>query len=239
MEPNKLENEIREKLGKREIHPSAQAWDRLDAMLSVQESKVEKKPFPWMRIAAGIVLFLGVSYFFFNSNEEKILQNNSNVIVNKEVNESSNNEVGKTNIIESNKTIIDEKNSSVAYSESKSKVEVQNEKRKRFNNSISKGSLPIEENDYQVANSDKKNDIKNIEEKSEQKIIQDNNEVVAEVKTPAEKPKLKIDPSTLLNQVDGEIQLTFRQKVMKTVTKGYKEAKEAVVSRNQESSINH
>lgn len=239
MEPNKLENEIREKLGKREIQPSAQAWDRLDAMLSVQESKDEKKPFPWMRIAAGIVLFLGVSYFFLNSNEEKILQNNSDVIVNKEVNESSNNEVGKTNIIESNKTIIDEKNSSVAYSESKAKVEVQNEKRKRFNNSISKSSLPIEENDYQVANSDKKNDIKNIEEKSEQRIIQDNNQVVAEVKTPVEKPKLKIDPSTLLNQVDGEIQLTFRQKVMKTVTKGYKEAKEAVVSRNQESSINH
>lgn len=239
MEPNKLENEIREKLGKREFQPSAQAWDRLDAMLSVQESKVEKKPFPWMRIAAGIVLFLGVSYFFLNSNEEKILQNNSDVIVNKEVNESSNNEVGKTNIIESNKTIIDEKNSSVAYSESKAKVEVQNGKRKRFNNSISKSSLPIEENDYQVANSDKKNDIKNIEEKSEQRIIQDNNQVVAEVKTPVEKPKLKIDPSTLLNQVDGEIQLTFRQKVMKTVTKGYKEAKEAVVSRNQESSINH
>ena len=142
-------------------------------------------------------------------------------------------------MIESNKTIIDEKNSSVAYSESKAKVEVQNEKRKRFNNSISKSSLPIEENDYQVANSDKKNDIKNIEEKSEQRIIQDNNQVVAEVKTPVEKPKLKIDPSTLLNQVDGEIQLTFRQKVMKTVTKGYKEAKEAVVSRNQESSINH
>lgn len=239
MEPNKLENEIREKLGKREIQPSAQAWDRLDAMLSVQESKIEKKPFPWLRIVAGIVLFLGVSYFFLDSNEEMILQNNSNDVVNKEVNESSNNEVGKTNIIESNKAIIDEKNSSVAYSESKAKVEVQNEKRKRLNNSISKSSSSVEEKDNQVAYTDKKNETKNSEEKSEQIIIQDNKQVVAEVKATVEKPKLKVDPSALLDQVDGEIQLTFRQKVMKTVTKGYKEAKEAVASRNQESSINH
>ena len=54
-----------------------------------------------------------------------------------------------------------------------------------------------------------------------------------------QKPKLKVDPNALLKQVDGEIELTFRQKVMKTITKGYKEAKEAVASRNQESSINY
>ena len=227
MEPNKLENEIREKLGKREFQPSTQAWDRLDAMLSVQESKVEKKVFPWIRIAAGIVLFLGVSYFFLNSNEEKMPQNDSNVVVNKEGNESSNNEVDKSNknFIESNNSIIDKKSSSITYSEAKEKVEGQNEKRKRLNNSISKGSSSVEEKDNQVAYTDKKNETKNSEEKSEQKIIQDNNQVVAEVKIPVEKPKLKVDPSTLLDQVDGEIQLTFRQKVMKTVTKGYKEAK--------------
>jgi hypothetical protein len=39
MELNKLENQIKEKLNSREIQPSAQAWDRLDAMLSVAEEK--------------------------------------------------------------------------------------------------------------------------------------------------------------------------------------------------------
>ena len=43
MEPNKLENKMREKLNKRTIQPSANAWDRLDAMLSVTEQKTEKK----------------------------------------------------------------------------------------------------------------------------------------------------------------------------------------------------
>ncbi len=241
MEPNKLENEIREKLGKREIQPSAQAWDRLDAMLSVQESKVEKKTFPWLRIAAGIVLFLGVSYFFINIDEEKIIKNNSNVVVNEDDDESSNNksDVINEDVVDSNKLIVDKKSSSVAYSESKTKAEVQNKGNVKLNDFHSKVISSVETKDYQVAISEPKNESKNIEQKSDQKFIQDNKEVVADVKVSPEKPKLNIDPNSLLDQVDGEIQLTFRQKVMKTVKKGYKEAREAVVSRNQESSINH
>ena len=42
MEPNNIENQIREKLNSREIQPSAQAWDRLDAMLTVGEEKKNK-----------------------------------------------------------------------------------------------------------------------------------------------------------------------------------------------------
>ena len=43
MEPNKIDNQIREKLNAREIQPSAQAWDRLDAMLTVSEEKKTKE----------------------------------------------------------------------------------------------------------------------------------------------------------------------------------------------------
>ena len=37
MEPNNIEKQIREKLNQRTIQPSQNAWDRLDAMLSVEE----------------------------------------------------------------------------------------------------------------------------------------------------------------------------------------------------------
>ena len=47
MEPNKIDNQIREKLNAREIQPSAQAWDRLDAMLAVSEEKKSKKGYGW------------------------------------------------------------------------------------------------------------------------------------------------------------------------------------------------
>jgi hypothetical protein len=43
MEPNKIDNQIRQKLNGREIQPSAQAWDRLEAMLVVSEVKKPKK----------------------------------------------------------------------------------------------------------------------------------------------------------------------------------------------------
>ena len=66
MEPNKLENQMREKLNAREIQPSANAWDRLDAMLSVTEDKKPKRNFNWLSIAAGIIGFLFVGLIFYN-----------------------------------------------------------------------------------------------------------------------------------------------------------------------------
>lgn len=241
MEPNKLENEIREKLGKREIHPSAQAWDRLDAMLSVQESKAEKKSFPWLRIAAAVVLFLGVSYFFFNSSEKSIKENNSNIVVVEDFENSSNDEINteESDVVKSSQSIINQENSAIVYSESKSKSETIGKKVNARKKDYTKEILPVVLKENQVAHSDVKNEAKTIEDKADLKIISENKQAIAEIKAPVEKAKLKIDPNSLLDQVDGEIQLTFRQKVMQTVTKGYKEAKEAVASRNQESSINH
>lgn len=241
MEPNKLENEIREKLGKREIQPSLQAWDRLDAMLSVQESKVTKESFPWMRIAAGVVFFLGVGYFIFSSNTETTKEDNPNVVVVDDSKSSSNKEIETTNkdLIKSSETILDEKNLPIVYSESKSSALKNDRNAEELKKNHNDETLHTPINRSEIAYIDVKNEEKTFENKTEEKNISESKQVIAEVKTSTEKPKLKIDPNSLLDQVDGEIQLTFRQKVMKTVTKGYKETKEAVASRNQESSINH
>ena len=80
MKPNKIDNQIREKLNAREIQPSAQAWDRLDAMLAVSEEKKPKKGYGWFFVAASTILFFGLGFFLFNSNETKEI-NNSNPIV--------------------------------------------------------------------------------------------------------------------------------------------------------------
>ena len=70
MEPNKLENQFREKLNPREISPSEAAWDRLDAMLSVAEKP--KRKFTWLYIAASFIGFLLISTVFFNQKENTI-----------------------------------------------------------------------------------------------------------------------------------------------------------------------
>jgi hypothetical protein len=69
MAPNKIDNQIKEKLNAREIQPSAPAWDRLDAMLTVAEAKQPKRNFTWLYIAAAFLLFSGLGFFLLNSNE--------------------------------------------------------------------------------------------------------------------------------------------------------------------------
>ena len=72
MEPNKLENQIREKLHSREIQSSAQAWNRLDAMLSEDEEKKTRRPFGFLFIAASITILLTVGMLFFTQNGPEI-----------------------------------------------------------------------------------------------------------------------------------------------------------------------
>jgi hypothetical protein len=79
MEPNNIEKQFREKLNAREIQPSAQAWDRLDAMLSVAEEKKTRKPFGFLFIAASILVFVTLGLFLFNQNGTEV--NPQNTIV--------------------------------------------------------------------------------------------------------------------------------------------------------------
>ncbi len=75
MGQNKLENQIREKLNSREIQPSAQAWDRLDAMLSVSEEKKTRRSFGWLYIAASVLVLVTLGTFFFSQKSTEINQN--------------------------------------------------------------------------------------------------------------------------------------------------------------------
>ena len=76
MEPNNVENQIREKLNAREIQPSPQAWDRLDAMLTIAEEKKTKRSFflsfSFIGIAASVLVFVTLGLLLFNQNATKI-----------------------------------------------------------------------------------------------------------------------------------------------------------------------
>ena len=87
MEPNNIENQIREKLHLREIQPSAQAWDRLDAMLTVAEEKKTKKQYGFLFIAASIMVFLTVGMFLFT--QKDIEMQPQNTVVGTEVEKDS------------------------------------------------------------------------------------------------------------------------------------------------------
>ena len=48
------------------------------------------------------------------------------------------------------------------------------------------------------------------------------------------KSSLTIDAKSLLSQVDGEVEQTFREKVIKKITKNYQEVKVALANRNNQ-----
>jgi hypothetical protein len=249
MELNKLEKQIKEKLNSREIQPSAQAWDRLDAMLSVAEDKKPKRSFRWLYLAASIIGFVFFGMLFYNQNQENSSINNSNqVIVNTEIepvlepstkSENNNQSSDEESIIKKRTEIIGsqpskgivKRESQIAKNDVKKVIQKQQNQERKIQEFV-KINEPKQEIIAEV-----------MQQKTIEKSNPDNNFVLqttlaesnkTEIKV-QNKSKLKIDASTLLSQVDGEIEdLTFRQKAIKTISKNFKSAKEAVVLRNNQ-----
>jgi hypothetical protein len=236
MEPNNIEKQISEKLNAREIQPSAQAWDRLDAMLSVQEKASTKTSFPWLKIAAGFVLLVGISFLFLNQNNtnEVFVPVNSNASMVEKTETSSIKETLETPV--ASKNDVNTKSEKLQQKENKTgaRKSIQN-----FSQSQNIATLSKKENmpnnKSVVVKAETEISINKTKDEIQDKpsIVQESKTIVAENKQQVPS-KLKIDASSLLNQVEGEVTLSFRQKVMKSISKNYKDAKESFVSRNQE-----
>ena len=242
MAPNKLENQIRAKLNSREIQPSAQAWDRLDAMLSVAEEKKTKRSFGWLYIAASITVLLTVGLFFFTQNGTEIQLKNDVVIK-----DTIQKPINVTPIVEQ-KT----ENQVAISTEDKPKTDnrqpTTNNQRVSINNQKTtnqKQSNPLINHDKPIEyliNSDVAvKDIPKIETKREIIISNNNSDDFllagldnTATKSVNKKSAVKVDAKSLLSEVDGELELTFREKVINKVAKNYKEVKVALANRNNE-----
>ena len=65
MAPMKFEENIREKLEKREINPSPSAWEQIESELDASAARKEKKSFGWFFIAASFIGILVIAGMFF------------------------------------------------------------------------------------------------------------------------------------------------------------------------------
>lgn len=233
MEPNNFEKDFREKLNQREIEPTNKAWDRLDAMLSVTEEKKPKKSKKWLYIAASFIGFLLVGTLFFNQNKNTV-EPTKTVVVEKEIQEKT---VAKPilNEVDSIKTesIIAEKTSEET-SNKKENVsnQISNKTIKNESNQIAESSIIIKKNQEKqstnnetvIAENSKKENVDQLLETAENKILAEN--------TVKSKPKVKINSNDLLDQVDGELELSFREKMIAKINKSYHTVKVAVENRN-------
>lgn len=225
MEHHKLERQFREQLNSREIKPSEMAWEKLDAMLSVAEKP--KAKFPWLYIAASFVGFVFIATFYFSQKENTIENQKNEVVIQHPV-------APKADVIPTEKVDfeIEEKGSEDNI--------VQQSASKRDKSSVSgKDSLTSKNNfnqnqvvELSIINQKKEQFASsNINEKSVDEMLAD---VKTTLKFENSRTAVKVNPNALLSQVDGELELSFREKVINKVNKNYQTVKVALANRNQE-----
>ncbi|HMK06348.1 MAG TPA: hypothetical protein VK476_02395, partial [Flavobacterium sp.] len=218
----------RDKLNQREINPSASSWDRLNAMLTVAEEKKPRKNYGWIYIAASIVGFVLIGTVFFSQSEELIDVRRNDVVIENKKNVKSNKE-------EKEAMPFKMQSESVAVvSETKSKTVFKQEVK-----SNNKQKTIITENEIKQ---NKTEEHLVINQKTEQDIAVKQDGVSAdqllakaqEAQNERPKASIRVNARNLLAQVDGESEVSFREKVIKTIDKNYKTVKVAIVTRNQQ-----
>lgn len=239
MEPNNFEKDFRDKLNQRTIEPSDKAWDRLDAMLSITEEKKPNKNRKWLYIAASIVGFLLVGTFFFNQKKNPVEIQKNNVVIKEDVKKDS---VMKPtlNIIDSGKTEIAISEESIQNSNKKeakinheASVQKSNQFIKNEKNQIAESSVIIKNNQEKQSINNQIPIVENSKNESVDQLLNSAEKTVVAENSAKPKSKIKVNANDLLNQIDGELELSFREKVITKVNKNYQTVKMALANRNQ------
>lgn len=227
MEPNKVENQIKEILKNREIHPSSQAWDRLDSMLAVSE-QIPKRNYKWIAIAATLIGFSIVGIVLMNTNKSIQPEELNNPIVKETVRPS--------NIQESNLLIEVKENSSIEKPLVQVVHKIEKTKVGKAEINPKKDALLDLKSEEQIVLMPKE------VSKVEQNKYVDDQLLLAEIESkemPVVKEiipqtKIKIDPQALLSGAEQEVNESFRNKVIQSVNKNYNMIKSTLANRNYE-----
>lgn len=232
MKKSVIENQFKEKINAREITPSTVSWDRLDAMLTVSEKP--KRSFKWMYVAASILGFLLIGNLYFSQDQKDngVLENS---VVTSDINAVPETDTKPIQAILAEKIkvtrVVEEQ---LALNEIKSETGSYSVLSNKENQAAEKEIIP-----EQI--------IPIINQKAEQKIVQrkssyvNADELLASVDNASPKKSsmvtqsnVKVNSNDLLTQVDGELDLTFREKAIKTVNQNFKAVKLALSNRNSE-----
>ena len=225
MKPNKIDNQIKDKLNAREIQPSAPAWDRLDAMLTVAEAKQPKRNFTWLYIAATFLLFSGLGFFLLNSNESVAIENVipivNNEITNEKIEENQLPKEIKFNTSE--ETVLDEnnklKNESIKIND-ENQVDLKNQVIIHHPSPITHHPSP---NNYKYLSPEEL--LAQIEQPSKV----DTNKIKINPAT-----KIKVDANELLTKVEQEVHQKHKESTIDKLRRNFNEVKSAVANRNYE-----
>ncbi|MFP9099452.1 hypothetical protein ACLI09_10385 [Flavobacterium sp. RHBU_24] len=254
MERNKMEQDIKKKLDARSITPTPMAWDRLDAMLSVAEKKeTKKKPLVmWLSMAACFVALLFAGIFYLNSeggNVKNEIDNGSTVVSaqEKEVESTIPSVVKEEIIVE---RVAPKAEAPVAVT-TKHSNKVQHKTANVKQSVIGFAGVTPSEPEVAVTTPE----VEKPAAVRPSKIKVDANVLLASVDKPSQnntaqpgtpqksavavapgpaKKTIDVNANTLLTSVEGELDQSFRGKVINSIQKNYNTVKTAVATRNRE-----
>ena len=245
MEPDKFEKHIKNELSEREISPSANAWDKISKQLPTTEEP-KSKSFFWYSVAAVFIGILIISSLYFNTSDEsiesgiQIVETPNEPVVLPKIEDV----VVKQKAVEEKIAISDKPGIKEAK---KPKVQVKTDL--NYNSQIaSTGSV-----------SDEVIKANAVPIKTEQLINAKIAEIVAQVDlmeysnlpiSNAEVDSLlrkaqnevladkifnkegKVDAMALLNEVEGELDKSFREQIFESLKTGFLKVRTAVADRN-------
>lgn len=257
MAPIKFEEQLKEKLEKRTIQPSSGAWDTLANRLDHQDKKGNNRSYWWLGIAASIVGIILVATFVFDNPDTKITKPTI-VDINK-IEMPKTDAVVSENIETQNQESVKDSKPEIKLT---NKEQVISQKAKPSELSSQKKEMNLKEaivsNDVKVEEQTQMTTEKllNTSDFEQAKL----NDVVAEINrlnaqnqgmTEAEIDSLlkqaereiltnriynentkTVDASALLQDVEADLEQSFRSRVFEALKSGYVTVKTAVAERN-------
>jgi hypothetical protein len=216
-------------------------------MLSVAEEKKTRKPFGFLFIAASILVFVTLGLFLFNQNGTEVNPQNTVVGTETKIDTVQNTtENSQLPIVVSQKQneIVVTSDVQPTTDNRQPKTNHQgvsiNNQSATHQNQIIKDKEIVFQNSSDVAHKD----MPRIMEQTQivvgkQNISKSDESLLADLDKSAkqsanQKSTLKVDAKSLLSQVDGEVEYTFREKMLQKINKNYQEVKVALANRNNE-----
>jgi hypothetical protein len=227
MEPNKIDTQIKDKLNNRTITPSVTSWDRLDAMLNSTEKNKPIKKYNWLAVAAVVVVFIGLGFFYTTTPTSNPQNDNSSPIVT--INESKNDSAAPSGTIEV------EKQSPILVQTNSNKINKKN---------IITEEKPIQELEtiqkivaQEIAPNSKTTPPTSYKYISPETLLNEiqtgQTAITNNIKT-VSKNKIKINAASLLTGIEKELDSVYRETTLDKLNKNFNKIKTVIANRNFE-----
>ncbi|WP_291866017.1 hypothetical protein [Maribacter sp.] len=245
MEPNKIEKHMQKVFKERKISPSDSVWESISQELDV-DKKPNNKGFYWYAIAASILIVVSFSLFFYTTKD--IDSTNEIVIeqIDKEIKEE--NQATNKIIIENNSPALvvvpSENLEGITKEDAKTKTIVYPIKKKEKETIAHNEPLLDKIDSFVISDSVLDSKVASIVEKTEFFKTVDYEVTDAEIDSLLREAQLeiltnklflnnnKVDALALLNEVEGELDTSFREQIFKSLKDRFLKVKTAVADRN-------